>query len=94
MANRKVNETHREPVVRTNAGLRAAMFDEIDGMRAGTSNPTRANAVAKLATVVIDSVRMELEVAKYIRGVPSDEGAEIEQKIAKGPIGSTPLSLV
>lgn len=55
------------PIVRTSAGLRDAIFDEIDGIRNGSSNPTRANAVAKLAAGVVETVRMELEVQKHLR---------------------------
>lgn len=53
------------PVVRTSAGLRDVMFDELDFVRNGDSNPTRANAVAKLCTGIMDSVRVDVEVAKY-----------------------------
>lgn len=49
------------PIVRNSAGLRDAIFDEIDGIR------TRANAVAKLATVIVDSVRMDVEVQRHLR---------------------------
>lgn len=50
---------------RTSAGLRAALFDELDGLRNGTSNATKANAVAKLCMTVVETVRVELDVAKY-----------------------------
>ena len=53
------------PITRSSAGLRDAIFDEIDAIRDGTGNPTRANAVAKLAATVVETVRMELEVQKY-----------------------------
>jgi hypothetical protein len=53
------------PVGRTSAGLRDAIFDEIDAMRNGESNPTRANAVAKLAAGIVDTVRMDIEVQKF-----------------------------
>lgn len=56
-------------VGRTSAGLRDALFDEIDAIRNGSSNPTRANAVAKLAGGVVDTVRMEMEVQKHLCGV-------------------------
>lgn len=56
-----------EPIVRTSAGLRDAIFDEIDAIRGGTSNPTRANAVAKLATGIVETVRMEIEVQRHLR---------------------------
>ena len=52
-------------MVRTSAGLRDVIFDELDGLRQGTTNPTKANAVAKLAMTVVETVRMEIEVAKH-----------------------------
>lgn len=55
------------PILRTSAGLRDAIFDEIDAIRNGSSNPTRANAVAKLAAGVVETVRMELEVQRHLR---------------------------
>ena len=54
------------PVARTSAGLRDAIFDELDAIRDGSSNPTRANAVAKLAAGVVETVRMEIEVQKHL----------------------------
>lgn len=56
--------------VRTSAGLRDALFDELDGLRHGTSNPAKANAVAKLAGQVIDTVKMELDVQKHLAKMP------------------------
>jgi hypothetical protein len=55
------------PVSRTSAGLRDAIFDEIDAIRSGESNPTRANAVAKLATGIVETVRMEIDVQKHLQ---------------------------
>lgn len=52
-------------VARSSAGLRDAIFDEIDAIRDGTGNPTRANAVAKLAGTIVETVRMELEVQRF-----------------------------
>jgi hypothetical protein len=63
------------PVVRTGAGLRDVLIDEIDAIRNGSSNPTRANAIAKLAAGVVDTVRMELEVQRHLRGVAGDAGS-------------------
>lgn len=57
------------PVSRTSSGLRDAIFDELDAIRSGTSNPTKANAVAKLAASIVETVRMEVEVEKYARSV-------------------------
>jgi hypothetical protein len=65
------------PIVRTSAGLRDAVFDEIDALRSGASNPTRANAVAKLATCVVETVRMEVEVQRHLRHMPKGEAGMV-----------------
>lgn len=80
-------ETSPSPIVRTSAGLRDAIFDEIDGIRNGSSNPTRANAVAKLAAGVVETVRMELEVQRHLR---SHKAADQQQ--AASALG-VPLAL-
>jgi hypothetical protein len=67
------------PVARTSLGLRAAIFDEMDAIRNGSSNPTRANAIAKLAATLVDSVRMEIELSKYLRSIPPVENASGDQ---------------
>lgn len=66
MTNQTVTEPTPTPVVRTSAGLRNALFDELDGLRAGTTNPARANAVAKLADQVMATVQMEMDVQKHL----------------------------
>lgn len=71
----KTAEVIPTPIVRTSAGLRDAIFDEIDGIRNGSSNPTRANAVAKLAAGVVETVRMELEVQRHLRSHKAVEPA-------------------
>lgn len=52
-------------VGRTSAGLRDAIFDELDALRNGESNPTRANAVAKLSASIVETVRMEIDAQKF-----------------------------
>lgn len=71
--------TASAPIVRTSAGLRDAIFDEIDSIRNGTSNPTRANAVAKLATGIVETVRMELEVQRHLRSHAGDPAVAVPQ---------------
>lgn len=66
-------------VVRTSSGLRDAIFDELDAIRSGESNPTRANAVAKLAAGIVDTVRMDVEVQKHIRQNAAKPVADLEQ---------------
>lgn len=59
------------PIARTSSGLRDALFDEMDALRNGQSNPNRAIAVAKIACQVINSVKMEIEYQKHVAASPS-----------------------
>lgn len=71
--------------VRTSAGLRDALFDELDALRTGTSNPAKANAVAKLADQVVATVKMELDVQKHLLKVPaSGKPAELPAPVTLG----------
>jgi len=84
----KRNGNTAAPVIRDSAGLRDALFDEIDALRQGNSNPTRANAVAKLAATVVDSVRMEVEVRKAAEAMAS-ESVAIEKLPQPLKLGNT-----
>jgi len=75
-----------EPITRTSTGLRDAIFDEIDAIRNGASNPTRANAIAKLSSGVLETVRIEMEVEKHLRA-----SGERTNLVKDG--GVTPLQL-
>lgn len=55
-------------VQRTSAGLRGALFDELDGLRDGSINATKANATAKIAGAIVDTVNMEMAAYKLLRG--------------------------
>lgn len=69
-------------IARTSAGLRDAIFDEIDAIRKGDSNPTRANAVAKLAAGIVDTVRMDLEVKRFaISAANSTKAIEVSSPL-------------
>lgn len=70
MANVQSLGTER-PVARTSLGLRDALFDEIDALRAGNSNPQRASAIAKLAVQIIGTVHMDIEYQKHIASTPN-----------------------
>jgi len=72
---KKHDDKEFAPLVKRNStGLRDAIFDEIDAVRNGISNPTRANAIAKLASGIVETVRMELEVARHSQGYIGVDG--------------------
>ena len=54
---------------RTTAGLRNSLFDELDLLRSGDSNPSKSRAVALLANTILGSVEVEVEFHKYVRDV-------------------------
>jgi hypothetical protein len=64
------------PIIRSSAGLRDALFDEMDRMRSGKTSSTNANALAKLAATIVDSVEMEIAVRRFMH----DMGATSEAK--------------
>ena len=55
-------------VKRTSAGLREALFDEIDRLRRGEVDPKRVNAIARISGEIVNTVKMEIEVANYLAG--------------------------
>lgn len=67
-------------VARTSAGLRTALFDELDALRAGTTTPLKANATAGLARGIIELVRTEMDVARTIShlSLPLSEGNVVD----------------
>ena len=66
---------NNSPMKRTSAGLRNALFDEIDSLRVGESNPARARSLAMLANTALKSVEVEIEYHKYVSDVGKHEGS-------------------
>lgn len=50
----------------TTEGLRDALFDEINGLRNGTTTLQRAKAIAQMAARIIDSIRVQVQYQKII----------------------------
>lgn len=66
--------TKKHDVKRTSKGLRDALFDELTALRNGESNPTQANAVAKIAGSVVETVKMEIEAQKFMNSMKAGSG--------------------
>jgi hypothetical protein len=62
-----------KPIARTSAGLRDALFDELDGLRDGSVNATQANATAKIAGSIVDTVNMEMAAHKILSKHPQQQ---------------------
>ena len=56
-------------LTRTAAGLRDGLFDEWDRLNRGESNPQTSQAISKLATQIINSVKAEVEFHSHVRSL-------------------------
>jgi hypothetical protein len=56
--------TKFKPTVRTSRGLRDTLFDELDLLRCGKSEPMRASAVAKLVVQIINTAMIEVHLRR------------------------------
>jgi hypothetical protein len=63
-------------------GLRHRLFEEWDLLRAGGSNPQRAQAIAKLACQVINSVKIEIEFYSHINSAPEGSTMPMSKPLA------------
>lgn len=75
---------------RTSSGLRNALFDEIDSLRNGESNPSRARSLSMLANTALKSVEVEIEFHKYVSDASKASGAA---KIGYLDLGGRELAL-
>lgn len=53
-------------IPKTIEGLRDALFDEINAIREGKSNPQKARSIALLANKVIDSLRVQIQYGRLV----------------------------
>lgn len=53
-------------IPKTIEGLREALFDEINQLRAGKGNLQRARAVSQLASQAIDSIRVQIQYGRMM----------------------------
>lgn len=69
-------------VERTASGLRAALFDEMDCLRNGKSDSRRAQAVARLGTVVLKSVECELAYYNYVQSAVDKDRLPLSARLS------------
>jgi hypothetical protein len=79
-----------EKMDRTSSGLRNALFDEIDSLRSGASNPARARSLAMLANTALKSVSVEIEFHRYVSDVSKLDGSA---KIGILELGTPAISM-
>lgn len=57
---------------RSSAGLKDALFEAIEALRAGDIEPSEAQQIGKLANQIVSVSKHELEVVKFQMSLPED----------------------
>lgn len=65
------------PVIKSTEGLRDALFDEINMIRAGSGNEKRARAIALMASRIIDSIRVQIQYGKLLHDQQKQSSEEL-----------------
>lgn len=61
----------KKPIENTE-NIREVLTDEINAIRLGKSNPARGNAVANLIGKMLQSVKLDIEVHRYVSSGKKD----------------------
>ena len=64
-------------IPKTTEGLRDALFDEINLVRNGKSNPQRARAIAQMADKIIDSIRVQIQYGRLLEDAKKNKGDQL-----------------
>lgn len=67
----------KEPVPTTVEGLRDALFDEINLLRAGKTTPQKARAISHLAAQVVQSLQVQIQYQKLMAQMGSNKPIQI-----------------
>jgi hypothetical protein len=73
------------PISHTSEGLRDALFDEINGLRAGMTTIQKAKTVAMLAARIIESVRAQIQIQRLVEGNAKNVGLGTSPTVGKAP---------
>lgn len=77
--------------IRTSKGLRDTLFEEIDALRKNKSNPSKARSIASLAAQILQSVKIEIEMHRYVTAGKLAELPELpEMKLGQAKMRQRP----
>lgn len=65
----KKNVSVRFETDRSTSGLCDMLFDELDLLRNNESDAKRANTIAKMASTIVSTKKLELEAARILHGI-------------------------
>lgn len=64
-----------QPVARSTDGLRDALFETLEGLRAGTTSVQEANARCGVTKQILATVKADLDAARIMKELGFDETA-------------------
>ena len=73
MPKKQTKAVQLQATERTSRGLRNALFEQLDLLRSGEVTPTQARAVASIATQILNSARLEIDMHRYVANNVSKE---------------------
>ena len=62
----------KSAMMRTSQGLRDVLFDEIEELRNGKGDPTKAAAVANLAKQIVNTAKAEMDFHRVLKSHEKD----------------------
>jgi hypothetical protein len=77
-------------VERTSAGLAAAMFEELEALRSGSSTPQQARAKASIANTICAISRLEMDYARFVADERTEEEKSRLRSLPMGAIEHVP----
>lgn len=72
----KSKQLPQTQIHRSTTGLRSAIFEEMEALRNGLSNPARSRSMAMMANTILQSVQVEIEYHKYVNANPEKLAGE------------------
>lgn len=75
----------KKKISRTSSGLRDALFDAIERVRDGDMASEDAKAISGLASQIVNTVQLELNVAKLRTQYPADAKLIVPAPLQLGP---------
>ena len=67
-----------EVIIRTSKGLAAAMFEELDNLRSGSSTPQMARAKSSVANTICLISRLEMDFARFVSSTRSEDDTKMK----------------
>ena len=59
-------------IERSTDGLRVALFEELDALRAGKTTAQKSSALARLAATIVSTTKLDIEYQRFAKGIDEE----------------------